>query len=187
WKDGRDVPDIFVGVYDYPKTASHPAFTLQLKVNFADGGGGDGHLFRFSGPEGVITIGGTAATLARQSRGKDPGLSTGTFPEEMQKAIEREHRQKYPEDTGLRPRDEAVYSAPTGYNDTYDHFRNFFDAVRSRKPVVEDAVFGYRAAGPAILTNHSYFEQQALGWDPEKMRRTNAMPQKTEGAPKEKK
>ncbi|MBA3298124.1 MAG: Gfo/Idh/MocA family oxidoreductase, partial [Acidobacteria bacterium] len=42
WKDGRDVPDIFVGVYDYPKTASHPAFTLQLKVNFADGGGGDG-------------------------------------------------------------------------------------------------------------------------------------------------
>ena len=46
--------------------------------------------------------------------------------------------------------------------------------MRSRTPVVEDAVFGYRAAGPAILTNHSYFEQRALGWDPEKMRRTAA-------------
>ncbi len=59
WKDGRDVPDIAVGFYDYPKTATHPAFTLMLKVNFADGGGGDGHLFRFAGPDGVITIGGS--------------------------------------------------------------------------------------------------------------------------------
>ena len=179
WNDGRDVPDIAVGFYDYPKTAAHPAFTLMLKVNFADGGGGEGHLFRFAGPEGVITIGGNGVTLARQQRSTDPGLSIGTFPEALQESIRKSHRDKYPEETALRPREESVYTAPAGYDDTLDHFRVFLDAVRSRSPVVEDAVFGYRAAGPAILTNHSYFEQRALGWDPDAMRRTT-LPPRTE-------
>ncbi|MBA2302216.1 MAG: Gfo/Idh/MocA family oxidoreductase [Acidobacteria bacterium] len=176
WNDGRDVPDVAVGVYDYPKTAAHPAFTLMLKVNFADGGGGEGHLFRFAGPEGVITIGGSGVTLARQPRARDIGLSIGTYPAALQEIITRQHREIYPEETNLLPRNEEVYTAPSGYNDTYDHLQNFFDSVRSRKPVVEDAIFGYRAAGPAVLTNHSYFEQRAIGWDPEKMRRTEAAP-----------
>ncbi|MDQ3259138.1 MAG: Gfo/Idh/MocA family oxidoreductase, partial [Acidobacteriota bacterium] len=34
WKDGRDVPDMMVGIYDYPQTSAHPAFNLQLSVNF---------------------------------------------------------------------------------------------------------------------------------------------------------
>lgn len=36
WKDGRDVPDVMLGIYEYPKTATHPAFNLSLKVNFAE-------------------------------------------------------------------------------------------------------------------------------------------------------
>ena len=171
WLDGRDVPDVAVGFYDYPKTAAHPAFTLMLKVNFADGGGGEGHLFRFAGPDGVITIGGSGVTLARQERSTDPGVSAGTFPRAMQQQITDAHRARYPEQVTLRPREETVFTAPSGYSDTFDHFRNFFDAVRSRKPVIEDAVFGYRAAGPAVLTNTSYFEQRPIEWDPEKMRR----------------
>jgi hypothetical protein len=43
--------------------------------------------------------------------------------------------------------------------------------VRTRHAVVEDAVFGLRAAGPALLANHSYFENRAIGWNPEKMTR----------------
>ena len=171
WQDGRDVPDVAIGFYDYPKTAAHPAFNLMLKVNFADGGGGEGHLFRFAGPDGVITIGGSNVTLARQERAADPGLSTGTFPEAMQQQIAEAHRARYPEQVAMRPREETVFTAPAGYSDTFDHFRNFFDAVRSRTPVVEDAVFGYRAAGPAVLTNASYFEKRAIDWDPETMRR----------------
>jgi len=45
--------------------------------------------------------------------------------------------------------------------------------MRTRRPVVEDAVFGLRAAGPALLANHSYFENRAIGWDAEKMTRTS--------------
>ena len=48
---------------------------------------------------------------------------------------------------------------------------NFIDAVRTRTPVVEDAVFGLRAAGPALLCNVSQREKQPVTWDPETMRR----------------
>ena len=46
-----------------------------------------------------------------------------------------------------------------------DHHRNFLEAMRSPKPVVEDATFGFRAAGPALLSNVSYFEQRMCEWD----------------------
>src|SRR5207302_1518573 len=59
WHDGRDVPDVMLAMYDYPKTSSHPAFTVSLKVNFAEGAG-DNTTFRFVGPDGVLTIGDNA-------------------------------------------------------------------------------------------------------------------------------
>ena len=79
WKDGRDVPDVMLALFDYPKTSTHPAHTLMLKVNFADGSG-EGQAFRFVGPDGVITIGGGSVTLARRQRPKEPGNSADTFP-----------------------------------------------------------------------------------------------------------
>ena len=36
WKDGSDVPDIMLGMFDYPQTEKHPAFNLSLRVNFVD-------------------------------------------------------------------------------------------------------------------------------------------------------
>ncbi len=62
------------------------------------------------------------------------------------------------------------YAAPEGYSDSYDHFKNFFASVRSRQPVVEDAVFGYRAAGAALLSNLSVERNAVVGWDPEAMK-----------------
>jgi predicted dehydrogenase len=170
WHDGRDVPDVMVAVYDYPKTSAHPAFTLVLKVNFAEGGG-DNQAFRFVGPEGALTIGGGSVRLSRRQRSKEPGHTSDTFPKAMQEAFLSEYRAKYPEQPELRPTSEEVYAAPEGYSESVEHFRTFFDAVRTRKPVIEDAVFGLRAAGPALLTNHSYFEGRPVGWDPEKMKR----------------
>ena len=170
WNDGRDVPDIMVALYDYPKTAAHPAFTLSLKVNFAEGAG-DNSAFRFCGPEGVLTIGDNTVTLARRPSPREPGHTSDTFAKATQDAFMKDYREKYPERPELRPGNDEVFAAPARYNSTEDHFRTFFEAMRARRPVVEDAVFGMRAAGPALLANHSYFENRPIGWDAEKMTR----------------
>jgi predicted dehydrogenase len=172
WKDGRDVPDLMLAMYDYPKTPAHPAFRLMLKVNFAEGAG-ESQAFRFVGPDGVLTIGGGAVTLSRRKRPSEPGHTADTFSKAMEEAFLTEYRAKYPEQQELRQGNEEVYTAPSGYSDSYEHFRTFFDAVRSRQPVLEDAAFGLRAGGPAVLANHSYFENRPIGWDPERMKRTS--------------
>jgi predicted dehydrogenase len=171
WNDGRDVPDVMLALYDYPKTASHPAFTLSLKVNFAEGSG-DAYVFRFVGPEGVLTIGDNSVTLSRRPAAREPGQTAESFAKATQDAYMKEYRAKYPDKPELQPRADETYAAPQRYNSTEDHFRNFFDAVRTRRPVVEDAVFGLRAAGPALLANLSYFESRAIGWNAETMTRT---------------
>ena len=76
----------------------------------------------------------------------------------MQKAILEEYKKKYPHEhptaTTLGGKRE-ISLRRRGTSDSYDHFANFFASVRARKPVVEDAVFGYRAAGAALLSNLS--------------------------------
>jgi predicted dehydrogenase len=172
WNDGRDVPDVMLALYDYPKTPTHPAFTLSLKVNFAEGAG-DAYVFRFVGPEGVLTIGDNTVTLSRRPPAKEPGQTSDTFSKATQEAFMREYRAKYSDRPELQPRNDETFAAPPRYTSVDDHFANFFDAMRARRPVVEDAVFGLRAAGPALLANHSYFENRPIGWDPEKMTRTS--------------
>ena len=45
------------------------------------------------------------------------------------------------------------------------HLWNFFEAVRTRKPVVEDVVFGHHAALACHMANESYFRRSAVTWD----------------------
>ncbi len=171
WKDGRDVPDVMFGLYDYPKTERHPAFTLALRVNFVDGAG-ESEGFRFVGSEGIMTVG-WDVTVSKQPRPSDPGYTIGTFPKAVQEQFLREYREKYPpvavNADSMRPLSEQRYDPPHNYNDSFDHHQNFLSAVRSRKPVVEDATYGFRAAGPAAVSNISYFERRVCQWDPQNM------------------
>jgi hypothetical protein len=165
WIDGRDVPDVMLGLYDYAKTATHPGFNLFLKVNFADGAG-ETSGFRFIGTEGVLTVGGSV-TVSSQSISKEPGYTIDTFPKAIQEEFLKKYRELYPEQKNkIRSTSEERFFAPGGYSDHLDHFTNFFEAVRSRKPVVEDSVFGLRAAGPALLSNMSYFDGRPYLWNP---------------------
>src|SRR5690606_9263193 len=95
WLDGRDVPDVMVGIYDYPETAKHPAFNINMRVNFASGDGG-GQSFRFIGPDGVLTID-NRVTLQRAAKETEPGHTAYTFSREIEEAVIREYRERYPE------------------------------------------------------------------------------------------
>jgi hypothetical protein len=65
---------------------------------------------------------------------------------------------------------EEKFLPPQGYSDDYDHMKNWINAIRTRQPVVEDPVFGFRAAGAALLSNLSYDKGQVVRWDPEEMK-----------------
>jgi hypothetical protein len=166
WKDGRDVPDVMLGLFDYKD-----GFNLSLRVNFVDGGEESEGLI-FTGSEGTMEIAGNSVSINRVPIEKEPGLTIDTFPLAMQKAIEEEYNKKYPRThpEGAPPAGYEKYVAPHGYSDSYDHFSNFFASVRSRKPVIEDAVFGYRAAGAALLGNLSMEHGKIIHWDPEAMK-----------------
>ena len=43
-------------------------------------------------------------------------------------------------------------------------------AIRTNGKVVEDPVFGFRAAAPALLCNDSYFQKKFMYWDPVEMK-----------------
>ncbi|HEV3276027.1 MAG TPA: Gfo/Idh/MocA family oxidoreductase [Terriglobia bacterium] len=166
WKDGRDVPDVLLGTFDYKQ-----GFNLSLRVNFVDGGSESEGLI-FTGSEGTMEIGGDAVSVNRTPRETEPGFTIESFPEATQKLIVQEYRQKYPipHPTGEPPLGFEKYVAPPGTSDSYDHLKNFFEAVRTRRPVVEDAVFGFRAAGAALLSNLSYERGTVVHWDPEEMK-----------------
>jgi len=169
WEDGRDVPDIHLGLFDYPATEAHPAFNLALRSNLASGGGNN-YLFRIVGTEGDISIGFSELTLRRTPFPKAPGMSIHTFPEAMQEAYKKEYDQQYPQKAEMVGPQDFSYKVPQDYKgDRYEHFVNFFDSIRTGKPSVEDATFGLRASGPTEAGNISYFEKKIMGWDTEKM------------------
>ncbi|MBC7921307.1 MAG: Gfo/Idh/MocA family oxidoreductase [Ferruginibacter sp.] len=170
WKDGRDVPDLHLGLFDYPKTDAHPEFNLALRANFVSGGTAN-YQFRIVGSEGDVTIGWDSLTVRRTPFAKAPGLSIDSFPLAMQEAYKQEYYLKYPVRPTMEGPTEFVYKTPKDYKgDRYEHFVNFFDSVRNGKPSVEDATFGLRACGPTQAGNLSYFGRKIVGWDPEKMR-----------------
>lgn len=161
WKDGREVPDVLLGTFDYPQSQAHPAFNLSLRCNFVDGTSGTTYL-KLVGSEGSMDITWDAVTLKRN---KTFASDDPFFIEQMKKAgtpVSSRKRILAPE--------EYTFEAEKGYlGGPYDHFVNFFDAIRNKGQVVEDAVFGYRAAAPALLCNDSYNQDTAILWNPEKM------------------
>jgi predicted dehydrogenase len=166
WNDGRNVPDVMLGLFDYSE-----GFNLNLRVNFVDGGAESEGLL-FTGSEGQMEVTNRVLTVTRVPREAAPGYGVDTFAAAMQKQVIAAYQKKYPTPHPLGAPTVGVetYNAPFGYSDSYDHFHHFFNSVRSRKPVVEDAVFGFRAAGAALLSNLSMERGAVVNWDPDAMK-----------------
>ena len=161
WKDGREVPDVLLGMFQYPNSEEHPGFNLSLRCNFVDGTSGTTYL-RLVGSEGSMNVEWRRVTLQKNTRinDNDPFLK--------EKASESDSDN--PDRKKMRGPREVVYNAEEGYKGAhYDHFANFFNAIRTGGTVAEDPVFGFRAAAPALLCNDSYNENKFINWDPVKM------------------
>jgi predicted dehydrogenase len=174
WKDGRDVPDVMTAIMQYPETSELPAFQVMLRVNFVSGLGEAGTV-KFIGSEGVMDMSGDGFTIRHHKMSKAPGIggwdSLVTYPKAMQEELLKAYNQKYSKEdqqgTELPP---TVYKLPEGYDEHVDHFAHFFEGVRTGKPVIEDPVFGFRAAAPCLAANESYFRKKIIHWDPVNMK-----------------
>ncbi|HLT80209.1 MAG TPA: Gfo/Idh/MocA family oxidoreductase [Cyclobacteriaceae bacterium] len=160
WKDGREVPDVLLGMFQYPETSEHPGFNLSLRCNFVDGTSGSTYL-KLVGSKGAMDVKWDEVVVRRSryvgSEGPAPVAGAEIAPEGRKRMLEPE---------------ELVYKVEEGYKGAhYDHFGNFFDAIRNGGSVVEDPVFGFRAAAPALLCNESYSRNTFVRWDPINMKK----------------
>jgi predicted dehydrogenase len=171
WNDGRDVPDVMLAMLDYAKQPAHPEFTMSLRVNLKSGVPDERFGFRFMGTDGVITTSMSSLLLEKAPPEREPGYSIGTFPKTVQEEFLRRYRAQFPaQNTPANKIESEEFTPEPGYDAHREHHRVFYEAVRSRQKPVEDAVFGFRAAGPALLVNTSYFEKRVCDWDPEAMK-----------------
>lgn len=162
WKDGRDVPDVLLGVFDYPQAKAHPAFNLSLRCNFVDGTSGTTYL-KLVGSKGSMDVKWeeVVVRLNAQAETTDPFLA----------AKAKESGGQTGSRAKILPPRETVYKAESNWKGAhYDHFGNLFRAIREGGTVVEDPVFGFRACAPALLCNDSFFKGTFMNWDPVSMK-----------------
>lgn len=159
WKDGRDFPDLIETLYDFPNVR------VALRCNLNNAGG---EPIRLCGTEGTMEINGQTLTYVPQDVSPKPETySTKGWPARLR----NQYLAQWAADHPLPPpRDyqtiEAeTFTAPAGYDDVSAHQANFFDAVRTRKPVVENEEFGNHAAIGCHLANYAYFKKTIATWD----------------------
>lgn len=164
WKDGRDVPDVLLGSFDYPQSPQHPGFDLSLRCNFVDGTSGTTYL-RLVGSKGSMDVKWEEVVVRFNDNPESDDPFMKDKAKESAASTTMEARKRI-----LPPR-EMTYKAEDGYKGAhYDHFGNLFRAIREGGTVVEDPIFAFRACAPALLCNDSYFQNKFMLWDPINMK-----------------
>jgi predicted dehydrogenase len=157
WKDGRNMPDLHAVLFDYHGIPVYVRLGLGTETP---------ELARFMGPKGILDAAESDLRFSPQ-RGEDtaPSYYSGGFPRKMRDAYVKQWHAEHAIPPGKEPLQEDVVYRVHDWDDVRPHLWNFFRAVKSRKPVVEDAVFGNHAAIACHMANESYFRQKPVYWD----------------------
>jgi predicted dehydrogenase len=168
WTD-RDVPDVMLATLDYPKTNEHPAFNVLLHVNFKSSLPEESFGVKFIGSDGVMTTGYDGIKVERTPRPNEFDYTIDSLANAMQQKLRTEWNEKHA-DSDLQVKPDSAETYDTSNQDAHlEHHKNFYRSIREGRPLIEDATFGLRAAGPALLTNESYFQRKVVTWDPQAM------------------
>jgi predicted dehydrogenase len=157
FKDGRNMPDVHATLFKYGEIPVYMRLNLGTEMP---------ETYRFQGSKGILELTEFGLSYTPQT-GKDSGPSyyDSGFPHEMRAAYEKKWHEENDPKLGQEPMLEAMTFHGPDFDDMKPHLWNFFEAVRSRKAVVEDAVFGHHAALACHMANESYFRKTAVSWD----------------------
>lgn len=154
WKDGRNMPDVQSTVLKYGKIPVSVRLTLGTETP---------EITRIMGSHGVVEITNNSVSLMPQL-----GINTGTsyysqsYPSALRKQYDLDWHAKNDPIVASHPLADATVYRGISWDNVKPHLANFFSAVRTRKPVVEDVVFGHHAAAACHMANASYFENRLI-------------------------
>ena len=157
FKDGRNMPDVIATQFYWHDT---PVYMRLNLANEEEGG------YRLAGSKGTLEIQGDTITFSPQV-GFDtyPCYYSGSYDRAMKAAYDAQwHRENDAKVAAAATQNVIRYRTPD-YDGDALHLQNFFDAVRTRKPVVEDALFGHHAALACHMANESWFRRGSVTWD----------------------
>ncbi len=157
WKDGRNMPDVHATVYYYGQLPVYMRLNQGTEMP---------ETYRFQGSKGILEVTEFGLSYTPQT-GKDsaPSYYDSGFPKDMRTAYEKKWHEENDPKIGQEPMPETISFRGPDYDDMKPHLWTFFQAVKSRQTVVEDAVFGHHAALACHMANESYFRQKAVWWD----------------------
>jgi predicted dehydrogenase len=158
WKDGRNMPDVHATLFYYGGD-----LPVYMRLNQATD---MPETYRIQGSKGILEVTEFGLSFTPQS-GTDSGPSyyDAGFPRAMRSAYEKQWHAENDPKLGHEPMPETLAFRGPDYDDIKPHLWKFFEAVRSRKPVMEDAVFGHHAALACHMANESYFRKTPVSWD----------------------
>lgn len=158
WKDGRNMPDVHAVLYYYRDN-----LPVYMRLNLATD---MPETYRIQGSKGLLEVTGSTVSFSPQlGINTYPSYYTGSFPRAMREEYERQWHQENDAKLAKLGAQESVTYRMQDFDDIRPHLTTYFDAVRSRKPVVEDVVFGHNAALACHMANESYFRKGAVTWD----------------------
>lgn len=158
WKDGRNMPDVHAVLYYYRDN-----LPVYMRLNLATD---MPETYRIQGSKGLLEVTGSTVSFSPQlGINTYPSYYTGSFPRAMREEYERQWHQENDAKLAKLGAQESVTYRMQDFDDIRPHLTTYFDAVRSRKPVVEDVVFGHNAALACHMANESYFRKDAVTWD----------------------
>ena len=157
WKDGRNMPDLHAVLFEYQNIPVYVRLSLDCESP---------EVTRFQGPKGAIELKEFSLSYAPQA-GIDlaPSYYTASYPARLRNPYMKQWHEEHDPTPGQEPFPETQSWSGNDYDDLRPHLWNFFQAVRSRKPVLQDIVFGHHAALACHLANESYFRKCPVRWD----------------------
>jgi hypothetical protein len=151
------MPDVHGSVYYFGDLPVYMRLNLATETP---------EVYRIQGSKGLLEVTGSSVSFTPQL-GIDtyPCYYTGSFPRAMREQYEKQWHAENDEKLARLPARESISYRMADFDDIRPHLANYFDAVRTRRPVVEDVVFGHHAALACHMANESYFRKTAVAWD----------------------